>query len=710
MRRVALVRRRDGEVVPFDETFVVESVHRAMLAAGREDSLLAGEIASVVGLFLEKTYYDEVPTVEQVEDMVEKVLIETGHAAAAKAFILHRERETRLRESQVVRADAATPSLFEPGAVLVDDLVRGTTAPYSREALARALCSDGVLPRTVADDVASSVEGRLRRGGVTRVPWAFVRAVAESELLERGAPIDLRRRGGALLDPELLASAFARRGGADAPVLPAEAARDLGGRALRAHALADVLPSDVARAHLDGDVHVHGLASPTALFSVALSPDALRRGIAPGAGTRGAGEVALSARRLSAALGRTSRFVGAAARNVGINGVAASFAVLLGASRDEFAEEAWNLLFQTSADPGAARIELDLTPGAPGNPETDHGTGETADASPAEAARTAARFADAVLRAHARGTGLPPRESLPLPVVGLHERSLTDGDARTVLRLAAEAALRGERIVFPMLRGDEPVAGVVSARPVASAPAGDAAACAGRATLNLPRAARKAGRGNVEGFLRHCDRLVELAAAAHRARREVLAHIASASGGALSPLFRGARARPSLLSLPSCSWSFGLTGLNEALVHLTGFELHEGDDASARAAQRILSYLALRVREAGAANDFAATLDACEDANAARRLYALDFRNEPDRTTATLPSGGYTPGVGVRRDAPVDPLLRLEREDTLHASLTTATLVLPIASRDAGGPDGVLAVLAKCLRAGRVRQVEVVSW
>src|SRR5207245_1538292 len=80
VRRVTLVRRKDGETVPFDEARVVEAVERALAAAGSRDGRLAAEIAGVVGLFLEKTFYDEVPSVEQVEDMVEKVLLETGHA------------------------------------------------------------------------------------------------------------------------------------------------------------------------------------------------------------------------------------------------------------------------------------------------------------------------------------------------------------------------------------------------------------------------------------------------------------------------------------------------------------------------------------------------------------------------------------------------------------------------------------------------------
>jgi hypothetical protein len=104
------------------------------------------------------------------------------------------------------------------------------------------------------------------------------------------------------------------------------------------------------------------------------------------------------------------------------------------------------------------------------------------------------------------------------------------------------------------------------------------------------------------------------------------------------------------------------------------------------------------------------TLDADEDETVARRMHDADVRSEPEGVTSMLAAPLYTPGIGVRRDAPVDALLRIEREETLHQHLATATLRLPIAAKDAGGPDGVLALLAKCLRAGRAVQAEVAPW
>jgi hypothetical protein len=372
-------------------------------------------------------------------------------------------------------------------------------------------------------------------------------------------------------------------------------------------------------------------------------------------------------------------------------------------------------VLETSADAGQRRLELDMTPevcDALADDAAVGGSGEALSVPNGELSSLATAFAFSLLRAHARGAGLPPRELLPVPVVGVSERSLAGTRSRAVLRLAAEIALAGDRVVFPMLRDRGAAAGTSAARGTPAASQAKASqCCAGRVTMNLPRAARRAGRGNIEGFLRECDRLVDVAIAAHRARRDLVALASAASGGPLASLFRAPRGRAALYDLTAATWSVGVTGLNEALVHLTGFELHEGDETSVRAAKRIASYLAVRVKAAGMSAELATTLDADEDPEPARRFLASDRRQEPERMAETFPSlGAYTPGVGVRLDAPVDLLLRIQREEPFHAYVSTATLRLPVAPRDAGGADGLVALLAKCLHAGSALQVEFRTW
>lgn len=716
MRRIALIRRRDGETVPFDPERVAGAIRRSLAAVGGDDEYLAGEIAAVVGLFLEKTFFDQIPDLEQVEDMVEKVLIETGHAAAAKAFILERERRDRLRAARPIPGDLVDPTLFGPRAIFVDDAAAGTSSVLGRESLARILASDGVVSRDEADAVAAAVEMRLRTAGVARAPASLVRSLAEAEVFDRVLALDLRRRAGAVLQPEAIADALSRRSSEGGAPLPARAARELGGAALRCHALCDVLPPEVAQAHMTGEIHVHGLTSPASIFSAALSPDDVKRGAAPGGGTRGAQEAAASSRRVVAALGRSVRFLDAAVTDrVALSTVPVGLApLLLEADADEMAEVAWHLLYALSSDVDGRAVEIDLTPEVAdtlADRRSLDGTGAELAVSNAELADIATEFAATVLRTLARGGGLPGRESLPVPVLTVSERTLSGDRSREVLRLAAEAVLRGERVVFPLARAGEVPSGTSSARvaPPDHRGAGEPAYCAGRITLNLPRAALRAGRGNLEGFLRLCDRLVELAAEGHAARRELLAQVGLRAGGSMAPLFRGGRGRQGIFDLPHAVWSVGITGLNEAVALLTGFEMHESQGDPQRVARRIVEYLALKSREATLRRDLRCSLDADEDLEVCARLCQADRAAEPE-ALEIAEGGAYTPGVRVRTGAPVDPLARVEREEALHRPLTTATLEIALPRAAVGGPDGLLALLRRLLREGSARQVEFRTW
>lgn len=95
------IKKRDGRVVSFDEGKIAQAIFKAARAVGGEDYALAEEITREVIAFLNKQQLPGlVPTVEEIQDAVEKVLIERGHARTAKAYILYRDKRTRIREAR----------------------------------------------------------------------------------------------------------------------------------------------------------------------------------------------------------------------------------------------------------------------------------------------------------------------------------------------------------------------------------------------------------------------------------------------------------------------------------------------------------------------------------------------------------------------------------------------------------------------------------
>ncbi|MCR4643994.1 MAG: anaerobic ribonucleoside triphosphate reductase [Oscillospiraceae bacterium] len=91
------ITKRDGRKVPFNVEKIANAIFKAAQAVGGTDYAEAAAIAEEVCRLTEAKYGDT-PTVEQVQDLVEKVLIERGHAQTAKAYILYRYERTRSRE------------------------------------------------------------------------------------------------------------------------------------------------------------------------------------------------------------------------------------------------------------------------------------------------------------------------------------------------------------------------------------------------------------------------------------------------------------------------------------------------------------------------------------------------------------------------------------------------------------------------------------
>ena len=94
---ITTIIKRDGRVVPFDKAKITSAIYKAAQATGGRNAQIASELTERVIGYLEAVG-DENPTVEEIQDAVEKVLIESGHARTAKEFILYRSERTRRRE------------------------------------------------------------------------------------------------------------------------------------------------------------------------------------------------------------------------------------------------------------------------------------------------------------------------------------------------------------------------------------------------------------------------------------------------------------------------------------------------------------------------------------------------------------------------------------------------------------------------------------
>lgn len=105
---VSKVQKRSGDVVTFDIQRIIRAIERAMEAAGEGDRGVARQVAEKVEQDLEtiaQKHKGFVPTVEGIQDEVERELMRTGYTAAAKAYIIYRQQRSEQREKQITVPD-----------------------------------------------------------------------------------------------------------------------------------------------------------------------------------------------------------------------------------------------------------------------------------------------------------------------------------------------------------------------------------------------------------------------------------------------------------------------------------------------------------------------------------------------------------------------------------------------------------------------------
>jgi len=114
------VKKRNGRVVDFDQDKITIAIYKAAKAVGGSDRKTAKKLSNqVVEILDEKFKNHEIPTVEEIQDAVEKVLIENGHVKTAKAYILYRQKRKEIREARTMLLDSEFDARLSANAISV---------------------------------------------------------------------------------------------------------------------------------------------------------------------------------------------------------------------------------------------------------------------------------------------------------------------------------------------------------------------------------------------------------------------------------------------------------------------------------------------------------------------------------------------------------------------------------------------------------------
>ncbi|MFH1582447.1 MAG: anaerobic ribonucleoside-triphosphate reductase, partial [bacterium] len=98
--KITKIKKRDGSIADFDQSKITEAIYKAITATGQGDGIISKKVSDRVILILNRRFKkDEIPQVEQIQDIVEEVLILENLVDTAKAYILYREQRRKIREA-----------------------------------------------------------------------------------------------------------------------------------------------------------------------------------------------------------------------------------------------------------------------------------------------------------------------------------------------------------------------------------------------------------------------------------------------------------------------------------------------------------------------------------------------------------------------------------------------------------------------------------
>ena len=91
------IRKRDGRLADYDITKIENAIAKAMMSIGDGEIKDCKKMARIAELYLNEKFPDTIPSVEDIQDIVENVLMKNGYEDVAKAYIIYRRDHEKIR-------------------------------------------------------------------------------------------------------------------------------------------------------------------------------------------------------------------------------------------------------------------------------------------------------------------------------------------------------------------------------------------------------------------------------------------------------------------------------------------------------------------------------------------------------------------------------------------------------------------------------------
>ena len=730
-RSIIQIRKRDGRIMPFDKAKIAHAIFKAARAVGGEDRFLAEELAAAVADYLKRHYEGDTPGIEDIQDMVEKVLIETGHAKTAKAYILYRDKRAQARRAMTVRKAAQEKGRSTTdSALLVDTGAKDALVPWDKSRIADALEKEARLDAATARKVATAVEERVLASGLTRISTALVRELVDNELFERGLTGRLERQkviGMPRYDLETLIYSKSQENSNITSNNPEAINLSIAEAVLKQFALGEIFSRPVAEAHLRARLHLHDLGYPTRVYCSSHSLEYLKK---YGLDLQNLDTKSAPAKHARTLTGHLNTFLASMqayyAGALGVGYINIMYAPYIEAMPDDqVLQEAQHLIFscsQSAFSRGGQTLFLDFNvhTGVPSylkNIEAIGPGGRYMGRTYGSYEKAAQRFCKAMLDVWRAGDRDGHLFAFPKCDFHITGESFTDPGQRELLDYACQIAAENGVPYFVFDRDEVTLSACCRLRTTITDdymirhPESMRFCGFQNVTINLPQCAYRAGPGNWQRFLDEVGEAMDLAMTAHQEKRKFIEKMMEGPAMPLWEIGKVAKDGRPYVDLGKCTYIIGLIGLNECVQYLMGQELHESDGAL-RKGLRVVSYMHSRAAEYTRRHGLKVSLEESPAESATRRFAKVDFREWPQ--SRSLLKGDlandeayYTNSIHLRADAPVDLLTRIQKQAKFHGMIESGAIIHAFVGEERPPADSILALVRRTYENTEAAQITV---
>lgn len=728
---IKTIKKREGQLVEFDKKKITEAIFSAMLTAGEENKSVSEKITDQVVIKLEKRFGDKIPQVEEVQDIVEETLIREGMVKVVKAYILYRDKRKRIRESLKVRKKIKNHKNITDLSLLVTTPTSENISPWGRQKIIQALVKEAELPLNVSIKIAKAVEKKIVDLSLSEISTSLIRELVDNELFTRGYEQKWRKQkiiGMPTFDLKQLFFSKSQENSNIGTNNPEAINLTIAENTIKQYMLQEVFSKEIAEAHLKGWIHIHDLGYPR-IYCSGHSLEFLKK---YGLELENLDTSSAPAKHTRTLTGHLNTFLAsmqayyAGALGIGyLNIMYAPF--LVGQSFKEIKQEAQYLIFsgsQNAFSRGGQSLFLDFNVhlGIPyylrNIPAIGPGgkyTGKTY----GEYEKESQLFLRALMEVWKEGDYHGKVFAFPKMDLHIDKQSFEDPEQEKLLKYACEIASNNGSPYFIFDREDICLASCcrlkteITDQEMIQHPEKLRFAGIQNVTINLPQCAYRAFPDNqISGsfldaknavnlalFLEKVDQALGLAVQAHLQKKKFLRMMMENPNGPLWQIGKIAQDGRPYVNLDEGTYLIGLIGLNEAVQHMTGKELHETEDVF-KLGLKIISFMSLKCREYSKKYHLKLSLEESPAESAAGRLAKIDLQEFPDSKKVIKGNSNgdesyYTNSIHFSASASVDLITRIIKQSKFHPLIKSGAIIHAFVGENQPPPESIYNLIKK---------------